>query len=333
MLTFLAGLILVAAAQDQDPVDAQEPTRDFAALFHVLTKAESYSFEVVVETEGGGFGRRGRGGPREPSRTIGKYEKDNPFFVKSGSVEAFRLEEMMVYRESEGEWKFFDREELMNSFRNRRNRGEGEGQGTRRGGGPSEQDMIERFDTDGDGVLSDEERAAAREAIEKERAAERAKRSESGAVEGGEGARNERGRGRSGGMRALMGLNRVDLPHETVKKIAGQLTDIARTEAEGKVSYKGTLTAEGARALVAGGMTFGSRGGFGGEAPAFEYSGDVAVVVAAGGAVEKIVITTRTSGEFMDRAFEMTRKTTLRVSDLGKVEVEVPEEALSLFVI
>lgn len=323
MFTFLAGLILVVAAQDEDL------TQDYAKLYQELIDAESYSFEVVVENKGGGFGgarRGGRGGTQEPTKTVGKFQKEKPYLVKSGETEAYRLDDMMVYREAEGEWKFYDPEEMMNSFRNRGDRGEGrgEGRGESRRSRPSEQDMIERFDTDGDGVLSDEERATARETLEKERA------------EAGEGDRAQRdqGRNRFGGMRALMTLNRSTLPHETVKKLIGQVTDITKSEAEEKVLFKGTLTKEGAKALASQGSTFGRRGGFGGgEEPAFDYSGNVELIIAAEGAIEKIVITTKTSGEFMDRTFESTRTTTIMVSDLGKVEMEVPEEAMSLFVI
>jgi len=235
----------------------------------------------------------------------------------------------MVYREAEGEWTFYDPEELMNSFRNRRDRGEGreegrgEGRGEPRGGRPSEQDMIERFDTDGDGVLSDEERAAARETLDKERA------------EAGEGERAQRDRSRSrfGGMRTLMTLSRVSLPHETVKKLVGQVTEITKTTAEEKVVLKGKLTAEGAKALGSRTSPFGRRGGRGGEEPAFDYSGEVELVVTAEGAIETIVITTTMSGEMMDRTYESSQKTTIVVGDLGTVEMEIPEEAMALFVI
>ncbi len=322
MLTVLAGLILVVAAQDEDP------TQDYAKLYQALITAESYSFEVVVETTGGPMrrgGRGGQGGAPEPTKTVGKYQKEKPYLVKSGETEAYRLDDMMVYREAEGEWKLYDPEELMNSFRNRRDRDGGRGES--RGGRPSEQDMIERFDADGDGALSDEERATARETLQKERA-------ESGEGDRAQRDQRDQGRSRFGGMRALMELSRSTLPHETVQKLIGQVTDITnKSEVEDNVYFKGTLTAEGAKTLGSRISPFGRRGGFGGEAPEFDYSGDVELIITAEGAIEKIVITTKMSGEMMGRTFDSTRKTTIMVGDLGKAEMEVPEEAMALFVI
>ena len=75
------------------------------------------------------------------------------------------------------------------------------------------------------------------------------------------------------------------------------------------------------------------RGRPGGGGPTFERSGTIRVVATAEGKMEKIEITIKTSGSFGERDFSTTSKSIIELSDLGKIKVEVPEEAMAEFVL
>lgn len=327
MLTLFTGLVLAFVAQDDA---AKDPAKDFKALCQQLIKAESYAFEVVTKDEGGfggmRMGRGGQGGNQaratEPTKTSGKYQKGQPFLLKSGKLEAYRLEDATVYKEGEAGWKLFDRQSMMRGAGRRGAEGAQGGQRAARGEGG------ERGERAGRGEGGERgERGGRGEGGE---GGERAGRGE-GAERGERAARGENRQGAANmtNMRAIMNLGRVALPHETIKKVVDKVKDVKCEEKDGKVIYTCTLTKEGAEAL-AGTARFGrGRGGAGG--PTFERSGTLCFIVTAEGAIEKIKIDTKSSGTFREQKFEQSSATTIGLSELGKVKVEVPEEAITKF--
>lgn len=146
----------------------------------------------------------------------------------------------------------------------------------------------------------------------------------------GAGAGEGRGPGGRGGMGGMQNLRSVIAPHKLVEGFAGKVKDVAKAEKDGKTVYSGALTDAAASQLSAmGGRR--NRGGGGGEGPQLTNTGSFEIVFAADGSIESIRIDSMSSGTFGDRTVEMKRKSTYRISDLGKVEVKVPEEAAKLF--
>ena len=125
-------------------------------------------------------------------------------------------------------------------------RGEG-GRGGDRPQPPSEEELIKKYDKDGDGKLNEEEREAARKAMEEDRARQ------------GGGERPQRSTRGFSSMRAMFSLGRLTLPHMTMEKLKGTVADIQRTEEEGKVVYTVALTKDGAESLSSGAARFGRR--------------------------------------------------------------------------
>jgi hypothetical protein len=302
MLTLFTGLVLALVAQDDA---AKDPAKDFKALCQQLMKAESYSFQVVQKDEGGmsgmRMGRGGRegaqGGTTEPTKVAGKYQKGKPFHIKSGKLEAYRLEDATVYKEGEGKWQLYDRQAMMRGFQRRGGQG---GERAERGG-----------------------------------RGEGGERGERGGRGGEEGERGERGGAdQFANMRAVMSLGRVTLPHETIKKVFEKVKDIKCEEKDKKVVFNCTLTKEGADALSTSSRFGRMRGGRGGEGgPTFENSGTIQLIATAEGKIEKIEINTQMKGSFRDQDFERKSAITIVLSELGKIKLEVPEEALSKFVL
>lgn len=300
MFTLVAGLVLVLATEG-------DPAKELSDLSQGLVKTESYAFQIVIKDEGSGMGRfpgGERGGTPEPQKAAGKFQKGKPYYLKTDALEAFRMENekdpsrsQTVYREPEKEWQLFDSQ----SF-----------------GG--------RFVRSGEGGRG--ERAEGREGVEEGRGREERGQGRRGEREGSEG---ERRAGPSGSMRALFTLGRMSLPHEIMKKVDGKVKDIQRKEEGGKITYTGTLTEEGAEA-VSGGARFGRTRGESREgAPALKRSGTILVVASTGGSVEKIEITTQTSGSFGGQEFKRIQTTSMNLSDFGKVEIEIPKEAMAKF--
>ena len=276
MLSMMMGIVLFAAVPQDEPAQV-DYTQEFNDLCKSLVSAQSYAFEMVTKSEGGGFGRRRPGGEeaREPTKISGKFQKGQPFHVKSGTVEAYRLEEDTVYRQGEEGWQFFDPEAMRSAFR----RG-GERSGEREAPRPqSEEEILKNYDKDGDGKLNEEEQAEA----DKAREEERPRRTE-----------GDR-RGGFSGMREIFMLTRLDSPHSTIEKILDKVTDLKREAGEEKNVYSGTLTKEGAQALMGGMMRFGRRGGD--EGPSFDYAGSIRLTTDASGKLQQIEYTTKIVSE------------------------------------
>ena len=202
MLTLMTGLMFIFF---QEEIQEDPARKHFSELCQKIAQAENYGFKVTVLQEGGGFGGRGRRGGGEPAPTVytGTFQKGKPFHVKVGEVEAFRLDESIVYKEAEGEWQAYDPEAMRGrggfGERGERGRGEGDRGGEGRGEGdrggdrpqpPSEEEMIKRFDKDGDGELNDAEMEEARKVMQEERARR-------------DGERTQRRPGGFSGMRAM----------------------------------------------------------------------------------------------------------------------------------
>lgn len=322
MFTLTMTLLLSLVGQDvQD-----DPAADLHNLCKAFVQCESYAFQLESKDEGSGFGRSrmGRGGEQQANQpapaTMGWFQKGQPCQIKVGEIEAYRLDQDVVYRQGEGKWKLFDVRTMRGGSGRRggedRQRGEGGGQRMTR------EEMIEKYDTDGDGELNEEEMKTAREAM------------------GSEAGRRGGERGQTGdfsAMRHLYSMSRITLPHEAMKKIDGKVVEIkceaAEEESGVKKVYSGVLTSEGAEALASSGFRFGRRRGGDSEesGPAFDCSGTLCLTATEGGRIEMIQITTLMKGSFREREFEQKRTMTIKLSDLGQVKIEVPEEAMAEF--
>ncbi|MBI4880463.1 MAG: hypothetical protein HY812_12510 [Planctomycetes bacterium] len=314
MLTLWFALLVNAALVQEDGAAAQAPDAkaEVTAACEEFCKLPSYAFELKVETSGG------RGGLRTPQAVVGRFQTEKPFHFVQGSVEAYRLGETLVYREGEGEWQVFDPEAARGDFGQPRPGGPGGGgQGAEPGAGAGQGEGA--APGAGAGAGAGEGGGAA-----------------AGGLPGAEGAeRQGPGQGERGGGRRNMGpflLSRLKVPHDALKDFGSQIAEVAREEAEGKVTYKGTLTAQAAEALTP--QVRGLRPGGGGEteqAPAPQASGSFTITLSDQGAVESIVLETHTSTTFGERTVERTQKNAYTISNQGAVEIEVPAEVLPLF--
>ncbi len=286
--------------------------------------AKSYAFEVTTETTGmpggGRFGGRGgQGGdappppepPRVPTKVSGQFQSGQPLHLMQGDNEAFIEGETMVHKGKDGPWEKLDREAMRARF-GRGGRG-GPGGGRGEGGGDN-----------GGGAGG------------------------AGGAGGGEG-RGARGPGGAGGpggpgggMMNLMGMMMTQPPHTLMKDIETKVSDVTRTEADGKVTFHGKLTPEAAAALGGGGMRGGRRGGGGGGGEGNgggegrgggagggnrASTGTFEVVVGKDGAIESIHVDTTTKFSMGDQAVEFGRKAAYSIFDQGKAEVKVPDDA------
>ncbi|MBI4565679.1 MAG: hypothetical protein HY716_13375 [Planctomycetes bacterium] len=134
---------------------------------------------------------------------------------------------------------------------------------------------------------------------------------------------DRRGRGDRGQMELLM-LRNLRAPHEVLKGLGSKLKDVKREDSDGGACFTGRLTPEAAREF--GGMGQGRRGG-GGDEPDLEYSGSVKIWITDGGAVARYEIETETKGEVRGRDINLKRTQKVEISDVGRTEFSVPEEA------
>src|SRR5262249_3080677 len=128
-------------------------------------------------------------------------------------------------------------------------------------------------------------------------------------------------------------MSGIRLPHEALKGIDAQLTDVTREEKDGKVVYSGKLTPDaaqeysGAKRMKEAMQRFaGAAGGGGGQMPDPTASGTMKIVT-AGGAVERLEIDTKMTTGFGDQ----TRKLTIKLSGWNATTYEVPKDALGKF--
>ena len=354
MFTMIMVLLLALAPQDapDTPADAtNDPAAELTKICSHFTQSENYAFKFESKDESTGFGGRMRGGRsgNQPAPAVKcRYQKDKPVQIKIGDVvEAYRLDQDVVYRQGEGSWELFDRQSMRGGF-GRRGAGGREG-GAAGGQRMSREEMIKQYHTDGDGQLNEEERAKAREAmrgntsgageqrISREEMIKRFDKDGDGQLSEEEEAAGSEAMQREAraatALRSLSSLSRISLPHETIKKINGKVENIQCEPAEDGIVYTGVLTAEAAQAIGGGGFRFGrSRGGENAETgPAFDFSGTVRFTAKEKGRIELIEITTLMKGMFREREFEMKRTTTITLSEIGKVEYEVPQEAMDKF--
>lgn len=311
LLPIVLSATLLQQPTDPAPSDVAGAAATKSALADAckaLAEAKSYAFHLKTESTGGGFGggRGGRadgggggGGPRPPVEMDGRYQEGQPMQLQQGELTAFLNGDILVFKNPEGVFEKFDRDAM---------RGRGG-----RGGGP----LVEPEGKPAEGT------PPAGQAGGTPPAAPPAAGSGEPSAEGG---RPPRG-GPGGGMMGLMNLTRALPPHRLVKDMDGKVKDVVKSERDGKVVYQGALTDEAARQLAGA----GGRGGRGGDGPERTSSGTFEVVVGAGGAVESILLSTKTSMDFGDRVVEQERKSTYQVSDVGKTSVEVPADAAKLF--
>lgn len=125
---------------------------------------------------------------------------------------------------------------------------------------------------------------------------------------------NEQGPGR---FMAMMARG-VQVPAEQAKELAGQAKELKR---DGDV-IAGELTEEGAKGL----MRFRRRGA-GGDGPAISGAKGSVKFWLKDGALTKYEFKVTGTMEFNGNEFDVDRKTTVEIKDVGTTKVEVPEAA------
>ena len=96
----------------------------------------------------------------------------------------------------------------------------------------------------------------------------------------------------------------------------------------GSTMYSGELTSEGVTKLLGPAGRFGrGGGGGGGNAPAPETTGRATVTVNGDGQIVKIVVEATIKAQIRGNQVEIKVKRTIEVSNHGKADFEIPEEA------
>ncbi|HEX9793308.1 MAG TPA: hypothetical protein VGC54_04930 [Planctomycetota bacterium] len=282
---------LLLAGLVLSPLLQGDPAQELAAQCAKIENVKSYTF-VLETTDAGSFG----GGDEATPRTVtGKFLKGQPLLLEQGTIVAYRQGENLVYRNGEaGDWQRYEGR----GGRMARGAPGGEGRGGEGRGGAGR---------GGEG---------------------------GGAGRGGEGAdqaRPERTPNpEADSRRQLAAFLGATQPHELLANFGSKVTDVVKSEENGRVIYTGNLTSETAQGL--GGMSMrirGGRGGQGGTGPEIENSGTFRIEVAKEGGIDKIKFATKMTGSFGERTFERTRNAVISVSAVNKTVVAAPVEAVT----
>jgi len=322
-MTTIAALALAwlpaPQAQQEPAAQKQQDDPQLVALLAKTLAAKSYAFTCTTETvaaagnpppagEGGGDagGRGGRGGGERnngdrntgdrTTKVEGKFQAGSPTSLEVGSMQAFGIDDQLVYRRGDGpgaEWEKFD-EVAAGERLGGNNRGGATG-GATGGGAPS------AGGTTGGGTA--------------------------GGAGGGAmvpGSRLPTGLMQS---RTLFTLQATRPPHELVAKLAGGIVEPKRREADGKVIFEGALAP--ALAQRYSGLDqvrrMGAQSGRGGGGTA-AATATVELVLGADGYVESVIVRATIKG----RRGDQLRTLTYRLRDFETTQYEVPKGALDL---
>jgi hypothetical protein len=307
--------VMVVSALASVAFDA-EAVKNLSAAAEKLVQAESYTFEVVTQSEGGGGFPGGGGPPGSDEPVKGAYQKAQPVHLKRGSTEVYRGDGTSLYKGEDGKWQKVS-QPTRGDFGGRRggDRPPGGGGddagpegGRRRGrGGDAGGDEGGAGGAGGEGGEGGDPGA--------EGGRRRGRGGEGG--EGGE-AGGRRGRGPSAGF-AAFSVSSTPVPHAMLLDIGKKVESVMAEKSGQKTLYVGKLTPAAALELS------GGSSGRGGNPP--EATGTIRITTDSAGAIEKIELDSRTKFTFGEgREFERTRKTTITVSGLGKTKVDVPKE-------
>ncbi len=276
-----------------------------------LAAAESYTFQVTTKSEGGGFqggvaGGRGPGGgggapPGADLPVVGRFAKAKPLHLKRGGDEIFKAGTTSVYKAEDGTWKTVERPSADRAGFGRRRGGDDEG-----GAGDG-----------GQGEPGEGRRGGRR-----------------GGNEGGgdDAGRPRRGGGGPGGQMGPYMLTSTLVPSQILNDVAKKVTDVTSETKDGLTIFSGKLTTDAARELSGSGSR--GRGGPGaagaGGGGNSETTGTFKVTTDASGQIVKIELVSTSKFSFgEDREFEVTRHTSMDISDVGKTTFEIPKDAES----
>ncbi|NWF86163.1 MAG: hypothetical protein HXY18_20320 [Bryobacteraceae bacterium] len=129
------------------------------------------------------------------------------------------------------------------------------------------------------------------------------------------------GGGGGGGGRGRFGLRMLSsfkAPAAQAEELADKTTDLKLADG----AYTGELTEEGAKSL----LTFGGRGGGGGQANVSGAKGSVKFWI-KDGVLSKYEYRVQGTMSFGGNDRDVDRTTTVEIKDVGTTKVEVPEEA------
>jgi hypothetical protein len=326
VMTTIAALALAWLPVQES---AEKPKEDpqLAAVVAKTLAAKNYAFTCTTETaaapgsappageagDAGGRGNRGGGGGGGAERNNsdrntkveGKWQAGSPTHLEVGAMQAFGIDDQLVYRRGEGtgsDWEKFD-EIAAGERLGGNNRGGAQGGGAT--GGATGGGAPSAGGTTGGGTTG-------------------------GATGGAGGGTLMPGSRMPTGLmqsRTLFTLQATRPPHELVARLASGIVEPKRREADGKVIFEGALTP----ALVQRYSGFdqvrrmsaqSGRGG-GGTAPA---TATVELVLGADGYVESVTIRSTIKG----RRGDQLRTLTYRLRDFETTEYEVPKGALDL---
>ncbi len=349
MFTFtaLAALAVSLALQAPPPAPtAPIPTRSAApstiTLGDACTKtvaAKSYAFDYAsdVSTGAGGGEQPGASGAKRAAAgnkgeadvaITGASQLGSPVLLRRGALEAYRLDQQMVYRRGEGTnatWEVFDPTDPGNGMPGTDGDGK-DGKGRR------------------DGKGGDDRRARRRRG---------AQGGDDGAGDGDGGGDGKKG-GLGGGdepkqpgtpagggalvpgstpatgmmlTRTLSQIAGLPVPVELLQKADASMSDVTREESGGKVQFRGTLDPKAAEEFsgMAGTRRLARQMGMPGGA-GLKVSATMTVVVGALGLVEEMKVDATIVGGARG---DQKRTITYKLHDFDATKYEVPKAALA----
>ncbi len=114
-------------------------------------------------------------------------------------------------------------------------------------------------------------------------------------------------------------LQNYRTPAAELEDLVGKVKDLKLSDG----AYAGALTEEGARELV----TFGRRGGGGGQGPSVSNARGAVKIWIKDGLPAKYEVHVEGTVAFNDREMNINRTTTTEIKNVGSTKVEVPDEA------
>lgn len=134
-------------------------------------------------------------------------------------------------------------------------------------------------------------------------------------------AQPEKGAKPDKGMREVMALRGIRIPHEELNGFDAKLKDVKSDKDGESTVFSGTLTDDAAKELGA----MGRKGGQG------TYAGSAKIWVDANGNVSKFEITINVKAKMKNKDVDLTTTRTVEISAIGSTaKIEIPEEAKKL---
>jgi hypothetical protein len=297
MMTLAFTLLLSSCLQEPEPAAAPKLSPELTAIRTAaakLTEVPNYTFHHLLREEGAPTGAAAADRPvAGPIEFTAHVLKGLPMHFQQGELEAWRQDNVLVWRSGKGEWQRMDGQSMR-------------GRDGAVGGAPASEEELRAMRT----RMSLFTAPAAHELVV---GFESKIAMVTSSTEGGKtiyvGSLTPEGAAMLSGAARLARGGR-----------SGDAKTDAPSEGTGTGTSKGKGTGTGAT---------GTTGAA--DATTFQSSGNFRIVVDAKGRVESCTIDTVTSGAAQDRALERKRHAEYRFSAIGETKLEVPAEVTAKF--